>query len=142
MNKIFCFLVPQKDFSVLEIWFWSNFFIAWSRIQGVPSTIHLICRMSQACPSQGKLLDSTSEQINLLIGRFPFLFLARKQRCLIRGFLLFFQGKRTREDVRLRFGCHWEQGRLKTHCWILQKGVVRFEVQKVMKDLVTLVEYT
>lgn len=126
----------------ITIWFWSNFFILLSRLYGVTKTIRIIKRIVRMMPLESLSLDTLSDKIDLLHQRMPFLLLAKKQKCLIRGFLLFFYGKRLGLDIWLRFGCQWEGDQLKTHCWILESGVVRYEVDEVIKEYETLFDYT
>ena len=141
MIKLIRFLYSTMLFSLLGIWFWSNFFIGWSRFCGVTKTIRLARRLARAFPLQEELLDSFSKKADLLLCCLPFLFLDRKQGCLIRGFLLYFYGKRLGLKVRLHFGSQWKQGKLRNHCWIVQQGVVRYEVEEVIRDYVTIIEY-
>lgn len=126
----------------MGILFWSNLFIIISRFFGVTTTIRVIHLLGRTLPLKAKLLDTVSYRIDLLYQRFPFLFVAKKQKCLIRGFLLFFFGKRMRFDICLRFGCQLENERLKTHCWILENNIIRYEVDEVIKEYVTLIDYT
>lgn len=128
-------------FSLLEVCFWCNFFVGWSRFRGVPQTIRLIRRLAQAFPLRKGAIHIFSERVNLLLRRLPFLFLARHQSCLIRGFLLYFYGKRLGIDICLHFGSQLDQGKFKTHCWILEQGIIRYEVEEVIRDYVVLVEY-
>ena len=128
-------------FSLMTVWFWSNFFVQWSHFRGVPGTIRLIRRLARTLPKRQRSIEGYLHKLNLLLNHMPFLFPARKQGCLIRGFLLFFYGKRFDMDVRLCFGAKWSQDELKTHCWILEQGFARFEVTDVIKDYVVLVEY-
>lgn len=92
-------------------------------------------------PLESLSLDTLSDKIDWLHRHMPSLLLAKKQKCLIRGFVLFFYGKRMGLDTRLRFGCQWEGDLLKTHCWILEDGVVRFELDEVIKEYETLYDY-
>jgi hypothetical protein len=97
--------------------------------------------LAKAFPLQEESLDNFSNKIDLLLRRLPFLFLCRKQKCLIRGFLLYFYGKRLGMDICLRFGSQWEQGKLKNHCWIIQEGIIRYEAENVIREYVTIIEY-
>ncbi len=142
MIRLGPFPFPKVDFSFLGIVFWSNLFIGWSCLHGVSKTIFLVHRLARALPLNKGSLDGFSDKVNLLLRLLPFLFLGRKQGCLLRGFLLYFYGKRLNMDVRLRFGSQWGHGKLKTHCWILQEGVVRFETEDVIRDYVMLLEYS
>ncbi len=128
--------------SYFEILFWSNFFIVFSRFCGVTKTIRVIEVFVRILPLKEKSFCDISEKAESLYQRTPFLFIAKKQKCLIRGFLLFFFGKRMGLDICLRFGCQWENNILKTHCWILENNIVRFEVDEVIKEYDTLVDYT
>ena len=134
---------PSIDLSFLEVWFWSSFFVGCSHFCGVPKTIRVIQHLAQALPLQEGDIDFFSQKVDLVLRRlFPFLFLARKQNCLTRGFLLYFYGKRLGQDICLRFGSQFDHGKLKTHCWILEQGVIRFEVEEVIRDYVVLIEYS
>lgn len=126
----------------IVIWFWSNFFIVLSRFFGVTKTIWFIKQLVRILPLQNQSLDDISEKAGFLHQRIPFLFIARKQKCLIRGFLLFFFGKRMKLDICLRFGCELEDNTLKTHCWILENNAVRFEANEIINKYGTLVDYT
>lgn len=124
------------------LWFWSNFFIFCSRLLGVSGAVRTIHLLVSVLPHRKGTLESISDKLDALLGgRLSFLFLAKKQRCLIRGFVLFFYGKRFRLDVGLRFGCRRKDGILVTHCWIVRDGEVLFERQSVIDDYVVLVAY-
>lgn len=128
--------------SYFAIWFWSNLFILLSRLCGVTKTIRIMKRIVRMMPHQSLSLDTLSDKMDWLYRHMPLIFLARKQKCLIRGFLLFFYGKRMGLDICLRFGCQWEEGQLKTHCWIVEGGVVRYEIDSVIDEYETLFDYT
>ncbi|MFC1888923.1 lasso peptide biosynthesis protein [Thermodesulfobacteriota bacterium] len=99
--------------------------------------------LARVLPSKRGSLDRYSSRINGLLQRFPNLFfIGKRQRCLIRGFLLFFFGKRLNQDVRLRFGSKRENGILRTHCWIVQGGTIRFDDEESIGQYVVLVEYS
>lgn len=124
------------------LWLWSNFFVLCSRLLGVPGAICVIRLLVSVMPPRKGTLESISDKLDALLGgRLSFLFLAKKQRCLIRGLILFYYGKRLRLDVGLRFGCRRKDGMLKTHCWIVRDGVVLFERKGVIDNYVVLVEY-
>lgn len=130
--------------STLVILIWSNLFTGFSRLRGISGTIHLIRLIVSALPMYEVSLDTVSKKIDLIINRIPFLFIARKQKCLIRGLLLYFYGKRMGQNIHLSFGCKWEdkeRRNLKTHCWIVHNGNIRFEVNDIIDKYVTLVEY-
>ena len=141
MVKAF-FFMPVNYLSYIAILFWSNLFIIMSRFYGVTATIRAINWLGRMLPLKTKLLDTVSDRADILYQRFPFLFVARRQKCLIRGFLLFFFGKRMGVDICLRFGCQLENSLLKTHCWILENNIIRYEVDEVVKEYVTLIDYT
>jgi len=125
----------------LGILIWGNFFMALSRLRGVTQTIHLIRLVSDKLALHKGRLDAYADKIDWLFRRLPFLFLSKKQGCLIRGFLLYFFCKRRRFKVQLHFGCRLEKGMLHTHCWIVQDGYICFEVEDVIRRYTTLVEY-
>jgi len=112
-----------------------------ARVCGLPKTIRIIDWLAKALPARRGLLDRYSERIDLLLDRFPYVLIGRKQRCLIRGFYLYFFGKRLHQDVCLRVGNKLEDGTPKVHCWILQEGMVRFEDQETIEPYVVLVDY-
>jgi hypothetical protein len=126
---------------MLEIWFWSNLFMGWSRFRGVTGTVSMIRWLVEHLPPKAGSLEMVSDKVSRLHRRFPFLFVGRRQKCLIRGFLLLFYAKRMGLDVLLRFGCRWEGDALKTHCWIVRGDVSLFEVADVLDEYETLVEY-
>jgi hypothetical protein len=116
--------------------------MACGRIFGVPKTIRFILFFAGALRLRKGSLDRYSEEINSLLCRFPNLFfIGKRQRCLIRGFLLYFYGKRLNQDICLRFGSKLESGILRTHCWIVQQGMSRFEDEDSVGHYVVLVEY-
>jgi len=135
--KVFIFI------SNIILLMWTNFFIVISRVQGVPKTVKIIKKIVQLIPKQStyESLDEISKQVDFLYNHFSFLFIAKKQKCLLRGFLLFFYGKRMERDVCLRFGCQWEDNNLKVHCWILENNDVRFELEDVIAEYETLLDY-
>ena len=131
----------MKPFTILGILLWGNLFIAVSRRIGITATIRFICRIGESLPLTKGDLGAYSNSIDILLDRFPFLFLARKQRCLVRGLLLYFFGKRRRIDIRLQFGSKKTDTGLDTHCWISHGRKIQFEVEAVIKQYTLLVEY-
>lgn len=119
-------------------------FIGWSRVKGVTGTIRLIKKMAHFLPPVKPGAEEISEEITFLHKRFPFLFLAKDQKCLIRGFLLFFYGKRMGLNMRLRFGCCWDDDKddMKVHCWILLENKYFYEIAEVIDEYELLVEYS
>jgi len=137
-------IIAQTKPSTLGILIWSNLFTGFSRLRGISGTIRLIRLVVSALPMYKVSLDTVSKKIDLIINRVPCLFIARKQKCLIRGLLLYFYGKRMEQNIHLTFGCKWEdkeRRNLKTHCWIVHNGNIRFEVNDIIDKYVTLVEY-
>jgi hypothetical protein len=131
----------KNDVSHLSIWFFANLFIGWSWCAGIRKTIQLIRTLAPYFPLRNGKLEIFSKKIDVALSKIPFLFLARKQTCLIRGFLLFFYGKRLGEDIHFYFGCQWEQEIHKVHCWIEQNGQIQFEVPDVINKYTALMEY-
>jgi len=88
-------------------------------------------------------LDLDSERIERCYSRFRYLFIARRQKCLIRGFLLYFYGKRARADVRLIFGAAKSEnhGSPKWHCWITEAYQLKFEVSEVIGKYTPFLEF-
>jgi hypothetical protein len=137
-------MYAQTKPSTIGILIWSNLFTGFSRLRGISGAIRLIRLIASALPMHKGLLNTFSEIIDLNLSRIPYLFFARKQKCLIRGLLLYFYGKRMGENIHLTFGCKWEdkeRRNLKTHCWIVHNGNIRFEVSNIIDNYVTLVEY-
>ena len=137
-------MYAQTKPSTFGILIWSNLFTGFSRLRGISGTIRLIRLIASALPMHKVSLDTVSIKIDLIINRMPCLFFAGKQKCLIRGLLLYFYGKRMGENIHLTFGCKWEdkeKRNLKTHCWIVHNGNIRFEVNDIIDKYVTLVEY-
>jgi hypothetical protein len=126
---------------IFSILFWGNLLIAISRFRGVTTTTRIARRAGRLFPiSNGKLGDY-SDKIDLLLRKVPFFFIARKQRCLVRGFLIYFFGKRRQMQVHLHFGSRKTDIGFDSHCWITHNTNVRFEVEDVIKQYTTLVEY-
>lgn len=124
------------------LWLWSNFFVLCSRLWGVSGAVRIILLLVSISPPRKGTLENISDRMDALLGgRLSFLFLAKRQPCLIRGFILYYYGKRFRLDVGLRFGCRQKDGVLQTHCWIVRDGVVLFERNGVIDKYVVLVEY-
>ncbi len=115
--------------------------MAASRLQGITPTIRLMCRIGKLIPLVNGNLGTYSKSIDKLLDRFPFLFIAGKQRCLVRGLLLYFFGKRHQMDIRLQFGSKQVNNGFDTHCWIKLNRQVQFEVEDVIKQYMVLVEY-
>ena len=137
-------IYAQTKPSTLGVLIWSNLFTGFSRLRGISGTIRLIRLIVSALPMHKVSLDTVSIKIDLIINRVPCLFIAKKQKCLIRGLLLYFYGKRMGQNIHLTFGCKWEdkeRRNLKTHCWIIHNGNIRFEVSNIIDNYVTLVEY-
>jgi hypothetical protein len=127
-----------RSFSIVAL---GNILMIASQMKGVTTAIRLIRTLAEWFPLETGCIDDYSIQIDRLIKKWPFLFLCHKQNCLIRGLLLFFYGKRCKMDVRLNFGSRRINHRFDTHCWIVQNGVIRFEVEDVIRQYTTLVEY-
>jgi hypothetical protein len=127
--------------TILGILLWGNTFTAFSRWKGITATTRFICRMGESLPLSKGDLKAYSKRIDILLDRFPFLFLAGKQRCLVRGLLLYFFGKRRRIDIRLQFGSKKTDKGLDTHCWISHDRKIQFEVEEVIRQYTLLVEY-
>lgn len=131
----------MKLSSILGIFLWGNTFTAISRLKGITATVKLICRIGESLPLAKGDLGTYSNSIDLLLERFPFLFLCRKQHCLLRGLLLYFFGKRLGIDIRLHFGSKKTDSGFDTHCWIAHGRQIQFEVEKVIKQYTRLIEY-
>jgi hypothetical protein len=131
----------MKVFTGLGILLWGNTFAVVSRRKGITATIRFIRLIGESLPLSKGDLGAYSNNIDTLLDRFPFLFLARKQRCLLRGLLLYFFGKRRGIDIRLQFGSKKTDSGLDTHCWISHGRKIRFEVEEVIKQYTLLVEY-
>lgn len=131
----------MKIISMLGILLWGNLFMVLSRHRGITATIHFIGRGCRLLPMAKENLGAYSSRIDFLLERFPFLFMGRKQRCLLRGLLLYFFGKRRRMDIRLQFGSKASETGFDTHCWITHEQKVRFEVEEVINQYTLLVEY-
>jgi hypothetical protein len=121
----------------------SNVFVLWSRLFGVRPTIRLIQAWARRLKLADASLDGVSDCIERSYRRYRVLFVARRQKCIVRGFLLYFYGKRARLDVRLIFGAAAsEPGRApKWHCWIVLDDVVRFEVPEVIGQYTPFIEF-
>lgn len=128
--------------SSIGILFWANVLTISARWRGVTPTVRLIKRLaSRSLLAKGEFGDY-SDRIDGLLKNASFLFHAHRQRCLIRGLLLFFFGKSRGLDVRLRFGSKVENRKFETHCWIVLDGKIRFEVDDVIRRYTTLIEYS
>jgi len=125
----------------VRIWFWCNVLMLVRKGAGVPGAVRAAAVLARAFPLAGGGLEETSARLDRLLERHPRLFLRRRKRCLVRGVFLYFQGKRMRMDVVLRFGCRAEQGRFLSHCWLVQDGRVRCEDPDGVRDFVLLQEF-
>lgn len=117
----------------------------WNRLFGVASTVGLIRRCAAGQPRlSGVPLEEISLKIDLWCGRYPYLFVGRSQKCLIRGYLLYFYGKRSGRPVQLIFGASESAARqtVKWHCWIMEEGRIKFEVPEVIGDYTPFLEYS
>ena len=132
---------PNTSYLSPSLIFWSNFLTVTARLKGVTFTIRMIQWASHRMPLQTGSLSEYSEQIDGLVKTLPFLFINRKQKCLIRGLVLYFMGKRLKLNVILHFGSKIENQRFNTHCWISQDGQIRFEVDEVIQQYTSLVRY-
>lgn len=127
----------------------SNLFILWSRVFGVASTVRFIKLLARSLPFHDASLDVDSARIERCYKRFRYLFIARRQKCLIRGFLLYFYGKRARRDVRLIFGAaplenpdsRVDLASPKWHCWITEAHQLKFEVSEVIGQYTPFLEF-
>lgn len=115
----------------------------WSRLCGLAATIALINRWADRLRLAEISLDDVSERVERAYARYRFLFVARRQKCLIRGFLIFFYAKRARMDIRLIFGAADDgKGRPpKWHCWIVADNEVKYEMQDVIDTYTPFIEY-
>lgn len=122
----------------------SNLFMLWNRFFGISSTIKLIKRCATLTTASDESLESISNKVDKCRQRAPYLFLFRKQKCLIRGYLLYFFGKNTGRDIRLVFGATKTNcsGLVAWHCWILEQDQIKFEVPTVIEMYVPFIEYT
>ena len=132
----------HTGFSSLGILFWGNLLIIAARGLGVTRTVRLIKWMSPWLPLNKGDLGDYSDRIDALLKNLPYFFYAHRQACLIRGLLLFFFGKRRKLDIQLHFGSKIVNQRFNSHCWISLDGKVRFEVDEVIRQYTTLIEYT
>lgn len=133
--------MAMKIFSFFSILLWGNLFTIVSRLRGITATIKFIGRAADLLPSSNGELGAYSNSINALFDGLPFLFIARKQRCLLRGLLIYFFGKRKDLDIRLQFGSRKTKIGFDTHCWISLDGQVQFEVKEVIDQYTALIEY-
>ncbi len=136
------FRLFHADFSAIGVLLWGNALAVAARWQGVTPTVRLIKKIAPWVPISKGGLGEYSDRIDALLKNFPFLFYAHRQVCLIRGLLLFFFGKRRKLDIRLHFGSKIVNGEFNTHCWILLDGEIRFEVDEVIRQYTTLIEYS
>lgn len=113
----------------------------WSRFRGVSGTTRLIRYLAHRLVPLEECLDDTSQKLSCLHQKMPFIFFAAKQKCLIRGFVLFFYGKRMGIDIRLRFGCCWKNNDLKTHCWIMVQDGPCYETDEFLNEFEMLIDY-
>jgi hypothetical protein len=111
------------------------------KIAGVPGAIRMARLLARLFPLRSGDLERDAERLDRLLDRYPRRFLRRRKRCLVRGVYLYFQGKRMRQGMRLRFGCRSEGGKLASHCWLIQDGAVRFEDPDPLLDFVVLEEF-
>jgi hypothetical protein len=125
----------------LSILLWGNLLVGVSQAKGVTKAIRFINYLGNLFPQTGIKLDQYSSLIDKLIKRCPFLLIAGKQACLIRGLLLYFFGKRNGLNIKLCFGSKQTNRGFDTHCWIVCDGRILYEVDKVIKQYTTLVEY-
>jgi len=134
--------VFHSGLSAIGILVWGNILAVSARWRGVTPTVRFIKRMTPWLPSAKGDLDDYSDRIDGLLKMVPFLFYARRQGCLIRGLLLFFFGKRRKLAIELHFGSKIVDQTFNSHCWIILDGEIRFEVDSVIQQYTTLVEYT
>ncbi len=127
--------------SFLALLLWSNLFVALTRIFGVPKTMGYIRDLAETLPLSPGSLEAVSRKVDALRKTFRFLLLARKQPCLIRGLSIYFYGKRMDLPVSLCFGARLQSGSLKGHCWIREHGILRFEVEDIIEQFATFLEY-
>lgn len=99
--------------------------------------------LARSLPPRNSPLEADSERIERCYARFRHLFVARGQKCLIRGFLLYFYGKRAGKDVRLIFGAapSEDSGAPKWHCWIVEARQLKFEVPEVIGAYTPFLEF-
>lgn len=99
--------------------------------------------LAERLPRHDSPLEADSERIERCYSRLRYLFIARKQKCLIRGFLLYFYGKRAGKDVRLIFGAAPSErcGSPKWHCWIVEASRLKFEVPEVIETYTPFLEF-
>jgi hypothetical protein len=126
----------------MGILFWGNMLTASARWRGVTPTVRMITWMASRLPATRGEFGHYSGRIDALLKNVPFLFVAHRQKCLIRGLLLFFFGKRRKLDVQLHFGSKIDHQKFNTHCWIVLDGKIHFEVDDVIRQYTTLIEYS
>lgn len=114
-----------------------------TRLFGIPLTVRLIGRCARRLVLADISLDRLSERIDRSYDRYRYLYIARRQKCLIRGLLLYFYAKRAHLDVRLIFGAadSGPGAPPKWHCWIALGDQVKFEVPDVIGTYTPFVEY-
>ncbi len=120
-----------------------NGFILLSRWLGVPSTMKWIVRAARWDWSGSADLDSISNRLDWWLKKTPWLFIGHRQKCLIRGFVLYYQAKRRRLNVSLTFGA--KSGVLGVpdwHCWLAIDGKIHYEVAEVIQQYVPMLVYT
>lgn len=106
---------------------------------GITKTIRWMQRLTTQYPAHTGDISAYSDKIDKIVKKHPFLF--GPQICLIRGLMLFYFGKRRGMNVQLKFGSKIVPDGFETHCWIVLDGKVHFEVDEVIRQYVTLVEY-
>jgi hypothetical protein len=87
-------------------------------------------------------LETLSRQVDRWYSVLRPLFLAADQKCLIRGLLLYFYGKRMGYEVRLVFGGRKDGGDILWHCWIVDGTGARFELPGPLSEYVPVLEFT
>jgi len=131
-----------RSWRLIPIWFWSNFLVGYCRLTNVPRCMRMINTFTQWLPSAMGDLNLIAEMVDRLLTHSPWLFIYKRQVCLIRGLIVYFYGKRLRKDVTLQFGSKFSQGKLRTHCWTRHENTIYFESEAAIREYVVLIDYT
>ena len=91
--------------------------------------------------AKGDLVDY-SDRIDGLLKRFLFILRPPPEVPDKGGGAALFFGKRRNLAIELHFGSKIVDQTFNSHCWIILDGEIRFEVDSVIQQYTTLVEYT
>lgn len=131
--------------SSVAVLFFANSFMLLGWLVGVKRTIRVINFFAAFGYSQFLSIAKVSENLQWAYTRLSFLVIGKKQKCLWRGYTLYYYAKCAQQPVKLVFGVKQDEriqdNELNWHCWIELNDSPLFETPEVIEQYHRFIEF-